>query len=279
MIQIVVDSASDYTIEEARQKQLELIPISITIGEKSYRDGLDLGRNEFYELLTASKEFPKTSQPSPQAFLETFSKAKEQGDELIYIALSSALSGTYQSAILAKNIVDYDKIYVIDSLSATYTIKVMADYACQLRREGRKAEVIAEKLEALKPRVKVVAALETLEFLARGGRISKATALIGSMANIKLIITITQEGEVEALGKCLGKNKAVSAVLHQLKEGNPDPNFPLYSIYSYGTENSETFEKKLAQEGFRPTARLQIGSTIGTHIGPGAFGVIFVAGE
>lgn len=279
MIRIMVDSASDYTIEEVTQKQIELIPISIALGEKSYRDGLDLGRDEFYELLTAGKEFPKTSQPSPQAFLESFHSAKEQGDELIYIALSSALSGTYQSAVLAKNIADYDKIYLVDSLSATYTIKVLADLACQRRDEGIGAKEIVDELEALKSRVKVIAALETLEFLARGGRISKATALIGNMANIKPLVTITESGEVEALGKCLGKNKAISSVLHQLKEGNPDPDFPLYSIYSYGTENSEAFEKKLAQEGFQPKARLQIGSTIGTHIGPGAFGVIFVTAE
>lgn len=279
MIRILVDSASDYTMDEVCQKQMEMIPIRITIGDKSYRDGLDLGRDEFYELLTASREFPKTSQPSPQDFLDVFRSAKENGDELIYIALSSALSGTYQSAVLAKNIVEYGKIYLVDSLSATYTIKVLADHACRLREEGKGAEEIVHETEALKSRVKVVAALETLEFLARGGRIGKATALIGNMANIKPLITVTESGQVETLGKCLGKNKAISAVIHQLKEERPDPAFPIYSIYSYGTENSEVFEKKLLLEGFPAKARLQIGSTIGTHIGPGAFGVIFVAGK
>lgn len=275
----MVDSASDYTVEEIRQKGLKLVPISITIGEKSYRDGFDLGRDEFYELLTASREFPKTSQPSPQAFLDVFQDARDQGDELIYIALSSTLSGTYQSAVLARKMVEYDKIYLIDSLSATYTIKVMADHALALRDGGRSAGEIVDTLERLKSRVKVVAALDTLEFLARGGRISRATALIGAMANVKPLITITAAGAVEMLGKCIGKNKAISSVISRMKAENPDPSFPLYSIYSYGTENSEAFEEKLEKEGVRPAARLQIGSTIGAHIGPGAFGVIFVSGE
>lgn len=275
----MVDSSSDYTVEEIRQKQLELLTISIAIGEKSYRDGFDLGRDEFYELLTATRDFPKTSQPSPQAIIDIFEDAKKQEDELIYIALASALSGTYQSAVLAKNLVDYDKIHIIDSCSATYTIKVMADHACQLRDQGKSAEEIVRAVEALKPRVKVLAALDTLEFLGRGGRISKATAVIGNMANIKPLITISTAGEVEVTGKCIGKNKAISAVLNQIKALEPDPDFPLYSIYSYGTDNSVSFEKKLAQAGFQPNDRLQIGSTIGTHIGPGAFGVILVSGK
>jgi DegV family protein with EDD domain len=274
----MVDSASDYTVEEIKQKQMELVPICITIGEKSYMDGFDLGRDEFYELLTGGTDFPKTAQPSPQSFLDAFHDTKEKGDSLIYISLSSALSGTYQSAVLAKNIVDYDQIYVVDSLTATYTIKLLADYACQLREQGEEVREIVQKLEELKPRVKVLAALDTLEFLARGGRISKAVAAIGNMAKVKPIITISEQGEVEVIGKCLGKNKATTAVLNQLQQLRPDPAFPLYSIYSYGEENCINMEEKLLKEGITTDARLQIGSTIGTHIGPRAFGLIFVAG-
>ena len=136
MIRILVDSASDYQMEEIQTKGLLLVPITITIGETDYIDGKNLGRDEFYEILSRTGEFPKTSQPSPQAFLDLFLEAKKNGDELICILLSSALSGTCQSAFLAKSMAAYDKIYIIDSLTATYTIKLMADHALQLVKEG-----------------------------------------------------------------------------------------------------------------------------------------------
>lgn len=277
MVRILVDSSSDYTVAETKEKNIELVSIKIAIGDKTYVDGYDLGRDEFYELLARSGKFPSTSQPSPQDFLDIFEEVKEAGDSLVCILLSSALSGTFQSATLAKNMVDYEQIYLIDSLSATYTIKVMADYACRLRAEGCDAQEIAKRVEALKSRVKVFAALDTLEYLARGGRISKAAAAIGDLANIKPIITISPAGTVEVLGKCLGKNKAISAVLKHLAELGADRSFPMYPIYSYGTENCEAMTKKLLKEGYETDEMLQIGSTIGTHIGPGAFGIIFVA--
>ncbi len=279
MIRILVDSSSDYSIEEIRQKGFDLVPISIAIGEKSYVDGFDMGRDEFYEILQKSSDFPKTSQPSPQAFLDIFEDVKAKGDELIGIILSSELSGTFQTAQMAKNMVGYDKIYLIDSRSATYTIKVMADYALQLRNEGKAAPEIVRKLEAIKSRVKVLAALNTLEFLGRGGRISKAAAAIGDLANIKPIITVTVEGGIGILGKCLGKNKAIMSIIRHMEELGVDNRFPSYTIYSYGDENCVAFEDKLHREGIRTANRLQIGSTIGTHIGPGAFGIVFVSRE
>lgn len=276
MIRILVDSSSDYTIEEIKEKNIELVPISFVIGEKSYVDGYDLSRDGFYELLQESGSFPTTSQPSPQAFLDIFEDVKAKGDSLICILLSSALSGTYQSAVLAKNMTGYDDIYLIDSLSASYTIKVMADYACRLRKEGRTVQEVAQAMQNLKSRVKVFAALDTLEYLGRGGRISKTAAAIGDLANIKPIITIDKAGKVDILGKCLGKNKAIAAILKHLQETGNDPAFPLYPIYSYGTDNCEAMQRKLEKEGFHTDEMLQIGSTIGSHIGPGAFGIVFV---
>lgn len=277
MIRILVDSSSDYTVDEIREKKLDLVPISIAIGEKSYIDGFDMGRDEFYEILQGTEALPKTSQPSPQAFLDIFHDVKEKGDEIVCILLSSALSGTYQSALLAKTMAGYDKIYLIDSLSATYTIKVMADQACKLRSEGMSAKDIAQNIEALKSRVKVIAALDTLEYLARGGRISRATAAIGDIAKVKPIITLTEDGKIGVLGKCLGKNKAICAIIKHLQALGIDDGFPIYPIYSYGTANCAAFEEKLHKDGIKTEERLQIGSTIGTHIGPEAFGIVFVS--
>ena len=194
MIRIVVDSSSDYPIDQLRQKNMEIIPISISLGEKTYIDGVDLKLDNLYKIIDETGDFPKTSQPSPQAFLDLFKDAKEKGDSVICILLSSELSGTCQTAFLARQMADYENIFIIDSLSATFTIKVMADYACRLRSEGASAPEIAKKVEALKSRVRVIAALDTLEYLSRGGRISKAAAAIGDMANIKPIITLTADG-------------------------------------------------------------------------------------
>lgn len=279
MIRILVDAAADYRAEELKEKNIDLIPLRVTIGETTYLDGVNLDRSDFYKILEDTGEFPKTSQPSPQEFLDIFEAAKEKGDELVCILLSSELSGTFQSAVLAKDMAEYDGIYLVDSLSATYTIKVMADYACKLRNEGAGAATIAREVNFLKSRVKVLAALDTLEYLSRGGRLSKTAAAIGDMANIKPIITITVDGKVGILGKCLGKNKAICAIKKHLQEMTADESFPVYSIYSYGTDNCAKFEEKLLQEGFHIDERLQIGPTIGSHIGPEAFGIIFVTKE
>ncbi|MCM1535920.1 MAG: DegV family protein [Clostridium sp.] len=276
MIKILVDSSSEYSMEEIKANQMELIPISISMGEQSYMDGVNLDRSQFYEMLLNSKEFPKTSQPSPQAFLDIFEQAKQNGDSLICILLSSALSGTFQSAVLAKNMVHYDKIYLIDSRSAAVPIKVMAEYACRLRDTGLSAEEIAGKVEAVKPKVRLLAALDTLEYLARGGRLNRGVAAIGDIANIKPLITLSEEGEVKVLGKALGRNKAIHNLMQHLAEFEIDTEFPIYTIYTYGTDNCARFENHLAENHYSVGQRLQIGPTIGTHIGPEAFGMVFV---
>ncbi len=276
MVRILVDSSSDYLPEQLQLQNIQLVPIQITIGETSYLDGIDLDRDHFYRILEETGEFPKTSQPSPQDFLDIFKDVKEKGEDLVCILLSSALSGTYQSATLAKTMVEYDRIYLVDSLSATCNIMVMADYACKLREQGMDGAGIAAQMEAFKSRVHVVAALDTLEYLSRGGRLHKTAAAIGDMAGIKPIITLTKEGTVGILGKCLGKNKAICAIKKKLLEYRIDDRFPVYTLYSYGTDNCTLLEEKLKQEGIRTDKRLQIGPTIGSHIGPEAFGILFV---
>lgn len=276
MTRILVDSSSDYTLDEAKEKNIDLIPISVSIAGNDYLDGIDLNRDDFFQLLESTGDFPKTSQPAPQSFLDVFEDVREKGDDIVCILLSSELSGTYQSAMIAKNMINYDNIYIIDSLSATFTIKVMADYACRLRGEGAPAKEIAKKIERLKSKVKVVASLNTLEYLHRGGRLGRAAAAIGEAVNLKPVITLTDKGTIGVVGKCIGKNKAISFILNHLRSVDIDDTFPIYTIYSYGTNNIELFEKKLTSENYAATGRLQIGATIGSHIGPEAFGIIFV---
>lgn len=276
MIRILLDSSADFSAEEARERNMELVPINITFNDKNYLDGVDITKDEFYNLLTTSDVFPMTAQPSPQDFLDIFEDVKEKGDQLIYLSLSSALSGTFQSATLAKNMAEYDEIYLVDTLSATRAIRLMAEYACKLREEGKDAAAIAEELESFKSRVVIYAALDTLEYLYKGGRLNKAAAAVGELANLKPIITVTKEGKMAVPGKALGRNKALSTLVKMVTEKNIDTTFPIYSLYAVGEENTEKLEQKLGKEGVRVTKRLQIGSTIGCHIGPGAYGVIFV---
>ena len=277
MIRIIVDSSADYQAKELQAQNIELVPITVTIGDCSYLDGIDLERDTFYKILSESGQFPKTSQPSPQAYLDVFLDAKEKNDDVICITVSSALSGTCQSATLAKSMADYDNIHIVDSLGATHIIRLMADYACALRGQGLDTPAIVAALVTLRPRIKVAAVLDTLEYLQRGGRLGKAAAAIGELASLKPMITITQEGIVGILGKSIGKNKATQSMLKYIQGDEIDPRFPVYTLYTYGTDNCVRFEGRLSEEGIHPANRLQIGPSIGAHVGPEAFGAIWVS--
>lgn len=276
MIRILVDSAADFSKKEIEEKGIYLVPLQVNFEEEQYLDGVNLERDEFYEKLVNGKVFPKTSQPSPQEFLDVFEEVKEKGDELICILLSSALSGTYQSAQLARSMADYDKIYIVDSLSAVVAIRILCDKALEMAENGSTAQEIIAELEELKGRIHLFAAVDTLEYLARGGRISKAVAAIGDMANIKPVITVGREGTVEVIGKGLGVNRTLSFLQKKVSGFEIDETYPVYSLFSYGDENCEKMEQKLEKSGCKLHSRKQIGPAIGTHIGPEAFGVCFV---
>lgn len=273
MIKILVDSASDCRKEDGIYDLF--VPITVNIDGVEYADGIDLDADKFYELQKNAKEFPRTSQPSPQQFVEIFEKIKADGDELIYLCLSSQLSGTYQGALIAKDMVDYDGIYVVDTLGATHLIGILARYARDLINQSVSAEEIAQKCENLKSKIKVFAGVDTLEYLYKGGRLSRASATVGEIAGIKPIITVS-EGKVESIGKCLGKIRAMNYILDKVKSHKINPAFPIYSLYTSGTENCEALESKLRENGYDIADRLQVGFTIGTHVGPGVYAVLFV---
>ena len=273
MIKILVDSASDCKKQDGLFDCF--VPITVNIDGVEYADGIDLSADKFYELQKNAKEFPRTSQPSPQQFVEIFEKIKESGDELIYLCLSSQLSGTYQGALIAKDMVDYDGIYVVDTLGATHIIGILARYARDLINQGFSAEETAQKCENLKSKINVFAGVDTLEYLYKGGRLSRASAAVGEIAGIKPIITVS-EGKVESIGKCLGKIRAMNFILDKVKAHKINPDFPIYSLYTSGTENCEILEQKLRDNGYELSERLQVGSTIGAHVGPNVYAVLFV---
>lgn len=273
MIKILVDSSADCNLQD---EIIDLmVPISVNIDGKEYQSGIDLTSDKFYELLQSAKDFPRTSQPSPQAFIEIFEQAKNDGDQLIYLCLSSRLSGTYQGALIAKEMVDYDNIYIIDTLGVTHIIGVLAAFARSLINEGFKAGEIVDKCEELKGKIKLYAGVDTLEYLYKGGRLSRASAAVGELTGIKPIITVS-DGRVEVVAKALGKARAMNTLLEKIKSHKINTDFPVYSLYTYGTENIEALEEKLKQNGYNIADRLQVGSTIGAHVGPGVYAVMFV---
>ncbi len=171
-IHIITDSSADLTPADAQRLGVEVVSMSIQFGDRSYLDGIDLDKAQFYQLLAEDKTSPSTAQPTPADFLKPMEAARATGAEAVVITLSSILSGTHQSALIAKDMCSYGPIYVVDSLSATAGIQIMVEYACKLREQGLSAQEIAEQVETLKGRIRIFAVIDTLEYLRRGAVLS-----------------------------------------------------------------------------------------------------------
>lgn len=276
-VKIVVDSASDISESEAKELGITMIPMVITFGEEEFFDGVDLLPAEFYERLKASKDVPKTAQVTPYRFEELFSEETKNGDEVVAIVLSSRLSGTYEGAKAVAEKFN-GKVHVVDSLNATSGERVLVLYALELAKQGLSAKEIYEKLEEKKKDIEVVAVIDTLEYLKKGGRVSSAVAFIGGMLNIKPLIRVI-DGEVKMAGKARGQKKAIDALKEIIKGcGGIDYSMPYTVIWGGNDEGiAHTFienNKDLWEEGAVVDNHV-IASTIGTHVGPGALGVVF----
>lgn len=280
-IRIITDSAADFTQQELSDHNITCVPMTIAFEDQSYTDGVTITRETFWSRLL-SGETAKTSQPSPDAFLTVFEQAKEAGEAVVCILVSSALSGTLQSAVIARSMIDYEPICIVDSLTAAIAEKVLVLRACQLRDEGKlTASQIATSLEAFRRRIRLYAVLDTLAYLARGGRIPKAAASFGTLVQLKPLVTVGEEGLVEMAGKAIGLHRATEALIKLAKSHPIDPTFPVLPIYAHTPENCFAFVKKLNAAGItcHEEDAMGIGPTISTHIGPGAYGLVYVEAE
>ena len=276
-IRIIADSSADLTTQEAEALHVHIVSMSIQFGDRSYLDGVDLSKPEFYQLLAAGKDSPTTAQPTPADFLTPLEEAKEAGDEAVVIPLSSQLSGTYQSAVIAKDMCEYSPIQVVDSRSASAGIHLLVEEACRLRDSGASVQEIAQALEALKGRVRIFALIDTLEYLRRGGRLSNLQASLGTVTKLKPVISV-REGAVMVVGKAFGVSAAMKQLLRFLAEHPVDNSFPAYALYSDDESRVDDFIPRLRELDLLPTElrRCSIGPTIGTHIGPGAVGMAYI---
>lgn len=281
MIRILTDSAADLEPQEFTSLGLELVPLSITVDQRIYQADLRFNKQDFFRLLEASPIFPTTSQPAPADFETIFSDAQQKGDELIYVSLSSALSGTFQCASVVQAMGDFDNVYLVDSLTATLGQKILVLHAAWLRDRGFPASEIAARLNALRSRIRIFAGLDTLDYLQKGGRLSKTAAGIGTLARIKPVVTVSRQGAVQVAGKCLGKSKAMSQIVSLMEKEPPDLRYPLYGVYSGSRDNLDELRQKVGKSGLDIPDEMcfGIGPVIGAHIGPGGYGVVYVAKE
>lgn len=275
-VRIITDSGFDIPGEQ--DPRLTVIPLAITFGTTTYADGVDLTNDRFYELLVESDELPKTSQATPFAYAQEFDKVREAGDEAVVITLSSKLSGTYQSAVTAA--ADYEGIYVVDSKNVTIGQGILVQYALKLAEEGYPAKTIAEALEDARERIVLLALLDTLEYLKRGGRIPKSVGTIGEMLAIKPVVGV-KDGEVVMLGKARGSKNGRSQLHQQVDKQGIEFGMPVLLGYTglsdallrkYLNDNRAIWEDKVAEADLPICS---VGATIGTHVGPGAIALAF----
>ena len=272
---IIVDSTSD--LMPNIKEQVHIVPLTVHFGQEEYVDGVTISHKAFYEKLVETDVHPSTSQATPAAFEVEYEKAREAGEAAVVIALTSKLSGTYQSAMIAA--AEYENIYVVDSGSVAIGGAILVEYALKLLNEGLEAKQIAEKLEEVKSRIVIVALVDTLEYLKKGGRVSKTVAFAGTLLNIKPVLSVA-DGEINMLGKARGSKMGNNLLVQEIeKAGGVDFSMPLMLGYTglsdamllkYIEDSKHIWEGNVDQVRYT-----SIGSVIGTHAGPGAVAVAF----
>lgn len=279
-VKIIVDSTADLLPEIAAQ--VKIVPLTIRFGHREFIDGVTIDSTKFYEMLVESDELPTTSQANPGIFAEAFGEAVEAGYEVVCITCSSRLSGTHQSACIAAE--EYPgKVWMVDSRSIALGSAILVQYALELAEKGLNAEEISWKLLQKREKIRLVAMLDTLEYLKKGGRISKTVAFAGGLLNIKPVICI-EDGEIKMLGKARGSKQGNNLLVQEIqKAGGVDFSKPL--LLGYTGLSDSLLQKYIADsaklwESYRNQLPVRIvGSVVGTHAGPGAVAVAFFSAE
>lgn len=273
-VRIVVDSVADVT--ESVKDRLTVVPLSISFGDEQYIDGVTLTKEQFYEKLASGKVLPTTSQPSPADFAKVYEAAKQAGECLVVLAVSSKLSGTYQSAMIAAQ--DYaDRVYVVDTQHVALGEGVLAEYALRLVDSGMSAREIADQIEREKQNVCLYALVDTLEYLQRGGRVSKAVAFAGGLLSIKPLIAV-KDGALDVAGKARGTKQGNAMLNKQIAaDGGIDFDKPVLVGYTGRSDNllRKYMNDSAAMWQGREIPTTLLSGIVGTHAGPDAVVVSF----
>lgn len=272
---IIVDSTAD--LMPGYKEQVRVVPLTVHFGDREYIDGVTIDHKTFYEKLVEEDTLPTTSQATPDAFTKEFEAAKQAGESCVVITLSGKLSGTCQSASIAA--ADYENVYVVDSGNASVGGGILTEFALQLRDEGLSAPEIAARLDAEKQQIVTVALVDTLEYLKRGGRISKSLAFAGTMLQIKPVLAVT-DGEIQLLGKARGSKMGNNLLAQEIQKAG-GVNFSRPVLLGYTGLSDALLQKYIEDSRWLWADHAEtlqyttIGSVIGTHAGPGAVAVSF----
>ena len=273
---IITDSASDITLQEAREMGIEMVSLQIKFSDGDFIQEKEEDFDRFFKKLAEEKDLPVTSQPSPEDFLKLYREAQQRGEDVLVITLSSGLSGTVNAANLAKQISEYDRVWIVDSEQAIITQRFLVQRAVSLREEGKEIEEIVDCLNDLKKRLVVCGMLDTLTYLKKGGRIPASLAVLGNMLHIKPIIELKDKVLV-MLGKARGRKGGKKYLWTEFESYEIDENEPVYFGYTSDKEIVREFmEETVEKYGIKQYAMYAVGGIIGTHVGPSCIAISFV---
>lgn len=275
MVRIVTDSSSNITPEEAEELGVTVIPLTVIFGSDELRDGVDITAEAFYDRLARDKNHPHTSQINTAQFEEIFRDAQAKGEKLILLPISAALYGTHAAAVKAKENVGYDGIYVYDTRTTTVMLKMLVLEARRLA--DREPEEIIAALDDLRSRTELYAMVDTLEYLWKGGRMARGTAMLGGLFRVKPIITIKSDGSLDVVAKAIGTSSAIKNLRKFVNPETIDPDVPVYYIYTVNKDNCERLINEVHPDRHDEylSDATNICPVIGVHIGPGAVGICF----
>lgn len=271
-VRIVTDSTADLPADKREELGVALVPMKVSFGSETYLDGVDMDPDRFYAKLAGAAQLPTTSQPSPAEFQEVYQRLLEQEDgPILSIHLSSAFSGTYQSAVLAGSMMEEAAdITVFDSKSASIGIGILVNAAAEAAKQGKSKEEILQRITELRKAFRLYFLVDTLEYLQKGGRIGKAAALVGSLLNIKPILSINDDGEVFSVDKVRGQKKAMNRILELLRQELDGQPIHLSMAYSTDRSTAEELEALIRQHfEVKSVQYTHLGPVIGAHVGPG----------
>lgn len=281
MVIIATDSAADFELQELKEMNITCLPMSVSFGEQVYLENISITKDEFFEKIETDPNFPRTSQPSPAMFEELFEKARDNNDEIVYIPLSSGISGDYQTAVGVKNTMDYDKIYIVDSLTCTGGQRLLVEEAVRMRDAGADGKTIAEEMERLTKKTVIYTVMDTLKYLYKNGRLSNTSYYIANLGHIKPIMHCSFDlsgGKAIIVAKTFGMVRAMRYVTDRLKAEPPDPRHPIYVMYSYDRDNALNLADKIRQAGFVIEDRqiIPVGAVVGAHVGRNACAISYI---
>jgi DegV family protein with EDD domain len=259
-----------------KELDIDIVPLSVIFGDESYIEGIEINNEQFYDMLNKTTKLPTTSQVNPDGFFDLFKSYTEAGHDIVGIFISKKLSGTYQSAVIAKEMINSDKIHIIDSKTATFGLSLLVYEAIKLRKAGVDAIQISNRINELKDKVKFIAVVDTLKYLRMGGRLSSSAAVLGGMLHVKPLVSVI-DGEVKSVGKERGQKAAFFSILETLKKEPPDNRY----MISFGHSNAPGLMKEFidfirSEINIEPMAIGEIGCVIGTHAGPGCVGLAYI---